>query len=338
MRIAIIGCNVMGANFADVFVNEIRHTPSDIICYDINRSKAREVADKYGVQIADTLPLDAEAAILTSGTASHAKVITELAKGRVRYLLCKKLLALDTKQVEEIRNAGIPHVVTARVTDFSPAIGAVSALMAQEHCSLLEGHGRWQKPRLLNPARGPSTGAFVDAGIYAVSGLLQLAKAAGGGRNKPLRWVRSIGRIPFTDPTLQQAAHKRDEGYPLNPSHTVELKLVVNGVLNAIPLSVDCSLLAAEKIRSIEGVAGRDGIPIFSFAIRFDEELNGRTVDVLTIARFDKRTLEQRHLPVDNLTELASAFLALAEGGAPDARLYGIDDEQFFVETAMATR
>jgi predicted dehydrogenase len=181
--VAVVGCGHMGRHHARVVAS---HPGCRLVAaVDVLSERAREVAERFGTEAADTVPDGVQAVIVATPTATHLDVAGPLlAQGR--WCLVEKPLADNAARAAQLRS---PRLAVGHVERFNPAVRAAGPMKP-----------RYVEARRLAPPTGRSQDVDVvlDLMIHDLDLVLQWSSGE-------VEWFDAVG-VAVNGPRLDTAS------------------------------------------------------------------------------------------------------------------------------------
>jgi predicted dehydrogenase len=124
LRVALVGCGVMGARHARVISED---PDCELLTVDLLPERAEMLASRFGGRACSQVPAEIDAAIVATPTSSHVEVALPLLQ-RGLHCLVEKPLA---ETVAGARQLAGPRCAVGHVERFNPAIRAAGPLAPQ---------------------------------------------------------------------------------------------------------------------------------------------------------------------------------------------------------------
>lgn len=319
MNITIIGLGQMGSFYVNKLLG-MGISPDCIFGIDIDPAKVEAMRGKIELTC-DLSQMDA--AIVTTNTPSHHRVLADLMDCGVKWIFCEKPLGIDMDAVDEIREVMLrteSRIYTAFLMNFSPALLHLIDRMRAENLLLTEGSVVWGKNRYGD--KRPTPGDLEDETVHGVGILHNLCAV-----NQAIRQIDVMARLTYPTYANQEAqakAHALDPSFPkhVNAS-TMALDIITtnNGV---VPCHLHSSFLMAEQTRRVTAVLSRaddPSQPVYSVEFNFDVKVDGAIQDLLRITELDGNKVKEHEFSCDKLLDQTSAFITAVSGGVVDPRL-----------------
>jgi len=326
MEITIVGMGQMGRIYMTNLLN-MGFEQDSIVAFDIDPEKVSAAREKFpGLVIEQDLNLlpVTEAAIVSSNSPSHARVIEELCARGTKHIFCEKPLGMSVEETDYIERAVSQvggEVYTAFLINFSPAVAKVLETMVAEDLVLIEGQVTWGKNRFGDTR--PSSGDTEDESVHGAE-LLRMFAAI----NRRIHRETVAGHVSyldFVDQAAQDRAHELDPSFPLRVDSSTFATMAMETDAGPVYCSLQSSFLLGEQVRTVRILlADRTDPRLPKYAMRFDFDVKrgDETVDLLQVTDIlAKKNLGEEAIPANKIRDQLQAFFAAIGGAEADSRL-----------------
>jgi predicted dehydrogenase len=262
-------------------------------------------------------------AIVATNTPSHHRVMIDLMKRGVRWILCEKPLGINMNAVNDVydvMNITNTQIFTAFLMNFSPAIQYVMQRMQNENLVLTEGSVVWGKNRFGDTR--PTPGDLEDETVHGMGILHTLC-----GINQEILQTHVAAQLTYpryADVEAQAKAHALDASFPqmVNAS-TMAIEQIVTDK-NIVLCNMHSSFILGSQVRRVTAVLSNGhntDEPIYSVEFNFDVRTGNKSFDHVSITSLNGNIIENLPFDCNKLLDQTKAFIAVTNGGVPDPRL-----------------
>lgn len=320
MKIAVVGIGKMGTDY----VRLVQVGGNSVVGIDIDPVKVEAAKKNFPEMVFSPHPesiedFDFDGAIVATNTPSHHKVLIDLMRRGVRYILCEKPIGLHmaaVKEVEAVMKETGSKIYTGLLMNFSPATLHVITMMQAANLVMTEGSFVWGKNRM--PDKRPTPGDLEDETVHGVGILHALASV-----NQAIQQILVSAHLTYpvyASAEAQAKAHEFDPSFPMEVNATTMGTELIRTNLGDVPCSLHSSFILGSQVRRVTAVLAKASDPTeLVFSVEFNFDVN--KADQVRITALTTNDVVVKDFPCDKLGDQTKAFLHAVFNGTEDPRL-----------------